>query len=123
MIKHSKYYYEKNRNMSNDSESKLVTQVIKENENEEDCGCGEGEMPEQTYLPPPPDPRVPEYYQGKYGYQARFVIDNFDLNYHIGTAVSYLLRSDRKHKEPIECIRKAIAHLQFEIERYERENN
>ena len=63
--------------------------------------------------------RVPEYYKGKNGYEARKVCDNFDLSYHIGTAVTYLLRSKRKHESPIECLQKAINHIQFEIENYE----
>ena len=47
------------------------------------------------------------------------VCDNFDLSYHLGTAVTYLLRSKRKHDSPIECLQKAINHIQFEIENYE----
>ena len=65
------------------------------------------------------DSRVPEYYRGKEGYEARKVCDNFDLSYHLGTAVTYLLRSKRKHDSPIECLQKAINHIQFEIENYE----
>jgi hypothetical protein len=65
------------------------------------------------------DNRVPEYYKGKNGYEARKVCDNFDLSYHIGTAVTYLLRSKRKHESPTECLQKAINHIQFEIENYE----
>ena len=62
------------------------------------------------------DDRVPDYYKGKNGYQARFVVDNFDLSYNIGTAVTYLLRAYRKHDTPVDCIKKAIAHLEFELE-------
>ncbi len=63
------------------------------------------------------DSRVPPYYVGSNGYEARKVVDGFDLNYNIGTAVTYLLRSYRKHSKPNECIKKAIAHLEFELER------
>ncbi|MBC8437115.1 hypothetical protein H8D85_02205 [bacterium] len=63
------------------------------------------------------DDRVPDYYKGKNGYQARFVVDNFDLSYNIGTAVTYLLRAYRKHDTPVDCIKKAIAHLEFELEK------
>ena len=63
--------------------------------------------------------RIPEYYKGKNGYEARKVCDNFDLTYHLGTAVTYILRAYHKHETPIECLSKAIAHLQFEIEKYE----
>ena len=36
------------------------------------------------------DHRVPEYYKGKEGYEARKVCDNFDLTYHLATATSYV---------------------------------
>ena len=61
--------------------------------------------------------KIPEYYKGKEGYEARKVVDNFDLTYHIGTAVTYLLRAYRKHETPVDCIKKAIAHLEFELEK------
>ena len=61
--------------------------------------------------------RVPEYYKGKNRCTARKVVDNFDLTYHIGTAVTYLLRAYKKHETPIECIKKAIDHLNFELEK------
>ena len=70
------------------------------------------------------DDRVPSYYRGKNGYEARRVIDNFDLSYNVGTATTYLLRCGKKKEEGmtdtekhIEDIQKAINHLQFEIER------
>ena len=31
------------------------------------------------------DERVPHYYKGKQGYEARKVCDNFDLPYHLAT--------------------------------------
>jgi len=63
------------------------------------------------------DNRVPEYYKGKEGYQARKVCDNFDLTYHLGTATTYILRAYHKHDTPVDCIKKAIAHLEFELEK------
>jgi len=63
------------------------------------------------------DDRVPSYYRGSNGYEARRVIDNFDLSYNVGTAVTYLLRAEKKHDTPIDCITKAIAHLEFELEK------
>ena len=68
------------------------------------------------------DERVPEYYKGLNGYEARKVCDNFDLPYHLATAVTYILRAYHKHETPIECLTKAINHLEFEIEKYV-ENN
>lgn len=68
------------------------------------------------------DERVPHYYKGKQGYEARKVCDNFDLPYHLATATTYILRSYHKHDTPIDCLRKAIAHIEFEIEKYEQDN-
>lgn len=67
------------------------------------------------------DSDVPEYYKGKNGYEARKVCDNFDLTYHIASAVTYLIRAYRKHDTPIDCIKKAIAHLKFELDKLQNE--
>ena len=67
------------------------------------------------------DDRIPNYYRGKEGYEARKVCDNFDLPYHLATAVTYILRAYHKHKSPIEDITKAIAHLEFELDKIKRE--
>tara|TARA_Y100001973_G_C5001156_1_gene233700 strand:+ start:32 stop:256 length:225 start_codon:yes stop_codon:yes gene_type:complete len=62
--------------------------------------------------------KIPDYYIGKvYGYEARRIIEDYDLGFNIGNAVTYLLRANRKHKTPKECIEKAIHHLQFELEK------
>ena len=62
--------------------------------------------------------KIPTYYIGKtYKIEARKVVEDFDLTYNIGTAVTYLLRAKRKHKSPVECIKKAIAHLEFELDK------
>jgi len=64
------------------------------------------------------DNRIPRYYIGKrYKIEARKVIEDFELSYNVGTAVTYLLRAERKHDSPIECIQKAINHLQFELDK------
>jgi len=63
------------------------------------------------------DERIPHYYIGNNGYEARKVVSGFDLSYNIGTAVTYLLRAEKKHSKPNECITKAIAHLEFELEK------
>ena len=67
------------------------------------------------------DNRIPEYYKGKEGYEARKVCDNFDLTYHLATATTYILRAYRKHDTPVECLTKAIAHLEFELEKIKRD--
>ena len=61
--------------------------------------------------------RIPYYYIGSNGYEARKVVEGFDLSYNIGTATTYLLRCQRKHSTPIQDIKKAIAHLEFELEK------
>ena len=39
---------------------------------------------------------IPDYYVGKvFGYEARRVVEDFDLSYNMATAVSYLLRAKR----------------------------
>jgi hypothetical protein len=68
------------------------------------------------------DERIPDYYLGNTAragkYQARYVVSDFDCSYNVGTAITYCLRSKRKHNDGgIECLTKAIAHLEFEIER------
>jgi hypothetical protein len=61
---------------------------------------------------------IPEYYKGKKGYMAIDVVTNFDLSYNLGNAVTYLLRSTRKHNDGgLEDIQKAINHLNFEIKK------
>ena len=79
-----------------------------EREEEEEC------LPIEDIIDVP----IPDYYIGKrYKYEARKICEDFELSYNIGTAVTYLLRADRKHKSPIECITKAMAHLKFELEK------
>jgi len=104
--KHSKYYYEYNRNMDNSSQSNTSDQY---NGKTRSGGLEN-------------DNRVPEYYKGKEGYEARKVCDNFDLTYHLATATTYILRAYRKHDTPVECLTKAIAHLEFELEKIKRDN-
>ena len=69
------------------------------------------------------DKRIPHYYIGNKGYEARKVVSGFDLSYNLGTAVTYLLRAEKKHATPDECITKAIAHLEFELEKIEESKN
>ena len=67
------------------------------------------------------DNRIPSYYIGKrYKIEARKVIEDFDLSYNVGTACTYLMRANRKHASPIECIQKAINHLEFELDKLKR---
>ncbi len=61
----------------------------------------------------------PLYYSGtKYGYSARKVVEDFELGYNTGVAVSYLLRAGKKEGNPAEQdIQKAINHLHFELDK------
>jgi hypothetical protein len=61
--------------------------------------------------------KTPKYYNGLNNYTAKEVVDNFNLNYHLGTACTYILRAYKKHDTPNEDIQKAIDHLTFELER------
>tara|TARA_R110000744_G_scaffold256698_1_gene372190 strand:- start:383 stop:640 length:258 start_codon:yes stop_codon:yes gene_type:complete len=67
----------------------------------------------------------PSYYSGtKYGYSARKVVEDFDLSYNVGTAVSYLLRAGKKEGNPAEQdIQKAINHLHFELDKLYKESD
>jgi len=117
----SKWYYEIDRNIDNSKQMNWQDEVIQDKKNKWSGGKINPKMlktKEELGL----DERVPEYYKGLNGYEARKVCDNFDLPYHLATAVTYILRSYHKHETPIECLTKAINHLEFEIEKYV-ENN
>ena len=62
---------------------------------------------------------IPDYYVGKvYGYEARKVVEDFDLSYNLATACSYLFRAKNKHSDGgVQDIRKAINHLHFELDK------
>ena len=102
----SKYYYEKNRNMREPVNPKMKL-------SKEQLGIVVDQYK---------DNRVPDYYKGKNGYEARKVCDNFELSYHLATATTYILRAYHKHDTLIDCITKAIAHLQFELDKYKEQN-
>ena len=122
MTKKSKYYYELDRN----STSTTVNPKMKMSK--EELGIEEKHITRTGGLFPTgtrsmdvkQDNRVPNYYKGKNGYEARMVCDNFDLPYHLATATTYILRSYHKHDTPVDCLQKAIAHLQFELEKIDR---
>ena len=104
--KHSKHYYEFDRNMSTTLKINPKMFLSKE------------ELKEIDYS----KEKTPSYYVGKtYGYEARKVVEDFNLSYNVGTAVTYLLRADNKHNNPIDCIQKAINHLEFELDKIKNE--
>ena len=102
MTKHNKHYYDFTRN----------------------CTCGGACLCKRVENNNIDNPDVPDYYKGKNGYMAKDVVANFDLSYNCGTATTYILRSKNKHDDGgIEDLKKAIAHLKFELEILEDEKN
>ena len=98
-MKKSKYYYDYTRNKEIDEDVVEAEKVIQE-------------LKELASNP------IPNYYIGNtYGYEARKVVEDWDLSYNLGTAVTYLLRSSYKHDSPYNCIQKAINHLNFELDK------
>jgi hypothetical protein len=64
--------------------------------------------------------KTPTYYIGKLKQiEAKDVVQDFQPdNYNLGTALTYLMRAGKKPNNPItQDIKKAIAHLEFELER------
>jgi len=102
MTKHNKYYNDKGRNgwtPSNTWQDEVVEDKIDYSKD-----------------------KTPNYYIGRvYGYEARKVVEDFDLSYNIGTATTYLLRAKRKHHTSVDCIQKAINHLEFELDKIKNE--
>ena len=121
--KHNKLYYEQGRNGSTMSDT-WKEEVIEDKDNKWSGGKINPKMKltkDELVLDYSKD-KIPNYYIGKvYGYEARKVIEDFDLSYNIGTATTYLLRAKRKHTTSVECIQKAINHLEFELDKIKNE--
>jgi len=108
----SKYYYEYTRNMDTTNKSELER------------------INNKLFNETAKERNIPSYYIGSvYGYEARKVVEDWNLSYNIGTAVTYLLRAGKKVEQGmdnkakhIEDIKKTINHLKFEIERLENEH-
>ena len=59
---------------------------------------------------------TPHYYKGMvYGYKAFDIIEDYKLSYNCASALAYILRNERKHSSPIDCLSKAIDHLKNEV--------
>lgn len=68
-----------------------------------------------------PIDKTPFYYIGNKGLKAIDVIHQFELSYDLGVACSYILRCKRKHNdEGVECIKKAIHHLEYELKKIQK---
>lgn len=63
---------------------------------------------------------TPAYYLGKSGAQVFDVIEDFELGYHQGDAVAYIIRAGRKTEDPRPDLRKAIAHLERLVAEHDR---
>ena len=61
------------------------------------------------------EPDVEHYTCHPSGVQAKDVSGHH--TYHVGTAITYLMRSPYKHDDPLDDIIKARNHLNFEIKR------
>jgi len=106
----SKYYYDYDRNKSVKSKINPKMFIPKEEL--------EHQMKEEVNDIDYSKNKIPNYYIGQtYGYEARKVCEDFELSYNIGTAVTYLLRAEKKHETATQCIRKAINHLEFELDK------
>lgn len=113
----SKYYYQYDRNMSSTTNINPKMKMSKDDlglNKEKHVTLTGGLFPVGARSM---DTRIPDYYKGKNGYEARKVCDNFNLTYHLATATTYILRAYHKHDTPVDCIEKAIAHLQFELDK------
>lgn len=62
----------------------------------------------------------PRHYKSAGGIEAIDVIESFELGYHLGNAVKYLLRAGKKTVSPIQDLRKARWYIDREIERLTR---
>ena len=131
MTKHNKYYHDKGRNGWTPTTT-WQDEVVEDKDNKwsggevnpkmlltkEELNMKRDKYEEVDYS----KDKIPSYYIGRvYGYEARKVVEDFDLSYNIGTATTYLLRAKRKHETSVDCIQKAINHLEFELDKIKNE--
>jgi hypothetical protein len=65
--------------------------------------------------------KTPNYYIGCFhGIKASDVADDFNLSYHLGSTLKYVLRAGKKYEDPRSDIRKAISHLHLELEKLDK---
>lgn len=60
----------------------------------------------------------PPHYKGD-GIEVIDVIEAFELNFNLGNAIKYILRSGKKH-QTTDCLKKAIWYLKRQIEKQEK---
>ena len=61
----------------------------------------------------------PKHYGGDNTYEAIKIIEHYNLDFHLGNVLKYILRADKKGKE-LEDLKKAQWYLNRKIEQYER---
>jgi hypothetical protein len=61
----------------------------------------------------------PQHYGGNNTYEAIKVIEHYNLDFHLGNVLKYILRHNKKGNE-LEDLRKAQWYLNRRIEQYER---
>lgn len=145
MTEHNKYYWDTTRNLPHETEVKMsVPEGMEFNKpyslheladkamyGEEASVFGEYTKPklEMTDKPNYEKTPTPSYYIGKtFGYEARKIIEDFQLSYNIGNVCSYILRAGKKKEMGLENIDKHIEdlvkaknHIGFEIEELQRQ--
>lgn len=60
----------------------------------------------------------PPHYQSLSGLQPIDIVEQFDLNFHKGNALKYILRAGKKENE-VQDLKKAVWYLKREIKRRE----
>jgi hypothetical protein len=61
----------------------------------------------------------PQHYGGDNTYEAIKVIEHYNLDFHLGNVLKYILRADKKGNE-LEDLKKAQWYLNRKIEHYEK---
>ena len=100
MTKNNKHYYDKGRNGWTPNTT-WQDEVIEDKDNKWSGGKINPKMlltKEELKIDYSKE-KTPNYYIGRvYGYEARKVVEDFDLSYNVGTATTYLLTAKRKHE-------------------------
>ncbi len=73
--------------------------------------------PSPEMMPIPDHVNHPSHYQGN-SIEVIDIIEDFQLGFHLGNAIKYILRSDKKGRKE-EDLRKAIWYLERELTQYE----
>jgi hypothetical protein len=61
----------------------------------------------------------PKHYGGDNTYEAIKIIEHYNLDFHLGNVLKYILRADKKGKE-LEDLKKAVFYLERKIKNLEK---